>query len=81
MKIKMKIKTKTKKNPSPIHTPNFRTELTTLLNRHSVENASNTPDFILAEYIQLSLKAFTDATNERDIWYRIKVLTRENNVI
>jgi hypothetical protein len=44
-------------------------ELETLLNRFSVENESNTPDFILAEYMMGALKAFEQATRRRDAWY------------
>jgi hypothetical protein len=29
----------------------FRDELEELINRHSMENGSNTPDFVLAEYL------------------------------
>jgi len=47
----------------------FRTELEQLLNRHSKENESNTPDFILANFILSSLAAFDSAVREREIWY------------
>jgi hypothetical protein len=47
----------------------FKRELTTLLNRYSIENDSDTPDFILAEYILKSLEAFETATKIRDEWY------------
>lgn len=43
-------------------------ELTALLNRHSVENASNTPDYILAQYLLACLTAFTTAMQQRDTW-------------
>ena len=36
----------------------FRKELSELINRNSMENASNTPDFILAEYLVNCLMAF-----------------------
>ena len=36
-------------------------ELAELLNQHSVENDSNTPDFILAEYVTDCLDAFNKA--------------------
>lgn len=44
-------------------------ELEAVLNRHSVENESNTPDFILADYLRACLSAFAVATNERERWY------------
>lgn len=48
---------------------NFTTELTALINRYSKENESNTPDFILAQYIEDALAAFTKASRERERWY------------
>ena len=47
----------------------FETELTRLLNRTSAENASNTPDFILAEYLLASLAAFNAGINARETWF------------
>lgn len=48
----------------------FEHELSELLNRHSAENASDTPDFILASYLMHCLQAFNQATNRRRIWHR-----------
>jgi len=48
---------------------NFEVELTALLNRYSKENASNTPDFILASYLQTCLDAFGTAVQQRETWY------------
>lgn len=39
------------------------------INRHSAENASNTPDHILARYLIGCLEAFNAATNKRSAWY------------
>lgn len=44
-------------------------ELSDLLNRHSAENASNTPDFILAGYLNDCLAAFNRGVNARTKWY------------
>lgn len=44
-------------------------ELAALLNRHSRENASNTPDFILAEYMLTCLAAFEHASRKRETWF------------
>lgn len=46
-------------------------ELASVINRYSRENLSNTPDFILARYIENCLHAYEAATNERDAWYGI----------
>lgn len=47
----------------------FREELEEVINRHSMENGSNTPDFILAEYLHHSLAVFDHAVKRRDKWY------------
>jgi hypothetical protein len=44
-------------------------ELTKLLNIHSVENRSNTPDFILAEFMLTCLRAYEKASKDRESWY------------
>jgi hypothetical protein len=46
----------------------FEKELTSLLNRYSKENASGTPDFILAGYFIACLKAYEVAVIRRDDW-------------
>jgi len=43
------------------------------INAVSAENASDTPDFILAEYLMACLAAFDTATNSREEWYGRKV--------
>ena len=47
----------------------FKKELENLINRHSKENASNTPDFILAIYLENCLDAFNMACQQRENWY------------
>lgn len=47
----------------------FRSELRVILNRYSMENRSNTPDYVLATYLARCLEAFDDATRERSQWY------------
>lgn len=49
--------------------PDFRSKLCSLLNSFSKENNSNTPDWILRNFICNSLKAFDAATLQRDEWY------------
>lgn len=62
----------------------FRTELAGVLNKYSLENGSDTPDFILARYLQNCLNAFDIAVTDREGWYgRTKstgeiILTRKN---
>lgn len=47
----------------------FETELESLINRHCIENESNTPDFVLALYIRGCLDAFNQAVKQRELWY------------
>ena len=47
----------------------FRKELENLINRNSKENGSNTPDFILAEYLTDCLASFDKAVTARSKWY------------
>ena len=43
------------------------------INKVSRENKSNTPDFILADFLCSCLKALETAINEREKWYGIKM--------
>lgn len=47
----------------------FEKELERLINRHSQENGSNTPDFILARYLSSCLEAWNVGVRERERWY------------
>jgi len=47
----------------------FQTELEQLINKYSVESESNTPDFILAEYLGNCLNTFNIAIKRRETWY------------
>lgn len=49
--------------------PSFLTELSALLNSRSAENGSDTPDFILAEFLLASLRAFDQGVRDRTRWY------------
>ena len=47
----------------------FRKDLEVLINRHSKENGSNTPDFILALFLGQCLDSFDAAVQQRETWY------------
>lgn len=47
----------------------FEQDLISLINKHSMENSSNTPDFILTQYIMACLLAFDTAVQQRESWY------------
>jgi hypothetical protein len=46
----------------------FEQELTGVINRHSLENDSDTPDFILAEYLRRCLDLFNTTVHVRLQW-------------
>ncbi len=45
--------------------PTLKDELKSLVNRHSRENVSGTPDYLLAQFLIQSLEAFEEATRGR----------------
>jgi len=47
----------------------FRSELEKLINRESMENGSDTPDFILAEFLTDCLDLFDRTVRAREKWY------------
>lgn len=49
----------------------FKLELMKVLNKFSGEGDSNTPDFILMEFLVSTLIALNKAINDRDKWYGI----------
>lgn len=49
--------------------PTFEKELSTVINRFSKENDSDTPDFILAEYMNECLQNFNKTMAKREVWY------------
>ena len=53
----------------------FESELEHLLNRYSQESASNTPDFILAQYVIGCLATFATTVQHRETWYGWAKLT------
>ena len=49
--------------------PTFERELRGLINRYSKENGSNTPDFLLAEYLIRCLENWDISIKQRECWY------------
>ena len=48
---------------------NFKRDLAKLINIYSLESVSNTPDFIIAEYLTNTLLEFDKLMQSRDNWY------------
>jgi hypothetical protein len=55
--------------PALVSPPSLEEELKALLNKHSAENVSGTPDFILATFLIACLDAHNAASNRRVEWY------------
>lgn len=47
----------------------FRKELECLINKYSIESGSDTPDFILADYLVGCLDTYNEAVKSREKWY------------
>ena len=56
---------------------NFRKELTELVNEYHMEKYSNTPDFLLAEFLENVLMAFDISVNNREKHYGRKEVKDE----
>lgn len=48
---------------------NLRKEIEAAINRNSAERGSNTPDYVLASFLEKCLLAFDEGVNHRDAWY------------
>jgi hypothetical protein len=58
----------------------FQVDLAALLNRYSQENGSDTPDFILAKYLNDCLTTWNHSVSARESWYgRGRVRTSVEN--
>lgn len=47
----------------------FEKKLEQLINKYSLENGSDTPDFILAMYLNDCLQAYNKASQAKQKWY------------
>jgi hypothetical protein len=51
-------------------------EITIAINKHCAENVSNTPDFILAQFLMVCLSAFNNTTIMRDKWHSSEAIKK-----
>lgn len=51
----------------------FKKELEELINSYSIENESDTPDFLLAQYLSDCLNVYKKAIKQREKWYGRKL--------
>jgi hypothetical protein len=57
------------KQQPPLMISDLRKDIEHAINRYSAENGSNTPDFILAQYLVDALCAYDKAVTAREKWY------------
>lgn len=50
----------------------FKDDLASVINKHSREAFSNTPDFIIAEYLYGCLEEYQDCIRKTFDWYKSK---------
>ena len=56
-------------NPSNHKKELICADLAEVMNRHGLDSNTNTPDYILADYLFGCLAAFSCSTKCRDIWF------------
>ena len=54
---------------TPEEINSLKKDLTELVNRHSMENGSNTPDYLLADFLLGCFDAYNATLQERARWY------------
>ena len=59
----------TDKPDIPEQPESFEKKLSNLINCYSLENGSDTPDFILAQYLNDCLQSYNRAVKSRTKWY------------
>lgn len=55
----------------------LKNELETLLNKYSVENGSDTPDFLLAQYILDCILSYQSIVTKRDKWFGVDMWSED----
>jgi hypothetical protein len=61
-----------------MNTLSFQNKIEQLINETSQENESNTPDFILAEFLYSCLVTFNKGIKQRDKWYGMNPIPGTN---
>lgn len=59
----------------------FRGELQVLINRYNKEAGSDTPDFILTDYLMDCLNTFDKIVQQREKWYGRNIFNPANEVL
>lgn len=58
----------------------FEKELKELINRHSMESYSETPDYILAQYLSYCLAIYDKTIAARDKWHGFEPWNKKQSV-
>lgn len=62
-------------------TNSLEREIAQVLNIHCQENFSDTPDFILAQYLLRCLDNFNKTITRREYWYGRKLIKDTENIL
>jgi len=57
----------------------FKTELTKLINKYSIENMCDIPDFLLSKSICNYIKILSATLKERDGWFSVSMWPEKGN--
>lgn len=55
----------------------FIEQLRTLINKYSIENESDTPDFILAKFLESVLNNYSEAVKARDKFFGVDMWAKD----
>ena len=72
------MKKEIEKTEEVVEVCDFKKELAYVLNKYSRENLSNTPDYILAEYLNDCLNTFDKIIQLREKLYKVGLKTKNN---
>lgn len=59
----------------------FTTDLAAIINQHSMENGSDTPDFLLARFLSGCLGTWNKVVKSRENWYQHKPAEAEDSLL
>ena len=59
---------------------NFETELTYLINKYSLENGSDIPDYVIAAYLIKCFENLNTLVNTRDAWFDFKPFDKSKRI-
>ncbi len=59
----------------------FKRELQALINKHSLENAVDMPDYMLANHLCDQISVLSNTLNNRDKWFSVDMWSEDKRLI